>query len=68
MVLRQSLPSWAVLSLNIVGRSVLEVITDLCFRGRVIDTLRMIGIMRVPDFDFYGATKKRHGAGTTTQR
>lgn len=49
--LRESLPSWALLGLDFVGASVLEIITDEKLKDRTIATLKMMGITVIPGFD-----------------
>lgn len=49
--LRECLPSWAILGLDFVGASVLEIVMDGKLKHRTVATLRMMGIMEIKDFD-----------------
>lgn len=58
--LRECLPSWALLGLDFVGNSIMEVVTDNQLAARVITTMKMIGIIHVPTFDVFEAALRSH--------
>lgn len=60
--LRIRLPSWALLGIDFVGSSILEVITDKRLEGRVKATLKIMGIIYVPNLVGV-STKKGHRGG-----
>lgn len=57
--LSKCLPGWAILGLCFAGGSILKVITDVRQKIRLTVTIKIMGIVEVPDFDIAKSTKKR---------
>lgn len=58
--LRECLPSWALLGLDFVGSSILEVVTDQNLKDRVVATMKLIGIAHIPKFDVFESALRSH--------
>lgn len=57
--LRASLPSWALLGIGFIGGSVLEIVTDVRLKTRLVATLKIMGIDEIRGFDVLsGGIKK----------
>lgn len=61
--LRECLPSWALLGLDFVGSSILELVTGQNLKHRVIATMRMMGIEEIKDFDVMTSAARSHKGG-----
>lgn len=57
--LSECFPMWSILGLCFMGGSILEVVTNIRQKNRLTATLKIMGIVEVPDFDIAKATKKR---------
>lgn len=58
--LRECLPTWALLGLDFVGNSIMEVVTDDRLKARVIATMKLMGILNVPDLDVFESALRTH--------
>lgn len=58
--LREILPNWALLGMDFVGSSILEVSTDINLEARLISTLKKIGAHRITDFDVPTTAVKKY--------
>lgn len=61
--LHASLPSWAMLRLDFIGSSVLEVSMDEKLKDRAVATLKMMRIAMIPNFNALDASVSRPRAG-----
>lgn len=61
--LRKCLPAWAILGLSFVGGSILEIVTDRRQRDRLVTTMKIMGIIEVPNFVIKKAAKAVEGNG-----
>lgn len=66
-VIREYLPSWALLGLHFIGSSVLEIVTDERLKDRTISTLKIIGITQIPNFDNLATAPNRAGPGESSR-
>lgn len=64
--LRECLPSWALLGLDLIGPSVLEIIANERLKDRAVSTLKAIGITPIPQFDGLDNTAGRTQPGEST--
>lgn len=72
--LRQCQPSWALLGINFIGASILEVVSDERLQDRLIGTLGMMAVKHIPHFDIYDSSVTKYkcsaqqsGKDTTVQ-
>lgn len=49
--MRECLSSWALLGVDFIGFSILEIVADRKLQNRVKAALKVIGTITVPDFD-----------------
>lgn len=64
--LRECLPGWAAMGLSFAGDSILEDTTDRNLMGRLIATLKVMGIVVITDFDISKAAKNEYKNATGT--
>lgn len=51
--LRECLPNWALLGLDFVGSSVMEIITDRQLKDKIVGTLKQLGMVNVPNLSIF---------------
>lgn len=67
--LSDCLRSWPLLRIDLVGSSVLENVTDINLRDRIVATMSVMGIDAVKDFDVLeAAVSRRQNRESSTMR